>query len=322
MVGMPWIYILLFILFIALITIVVLTFMPKATPSTSSKDTTPYLLSSAPGLLSQSDVASFLQDSSSAFQGFFYILPLQRTSTAAPCGSGDGLASCEDGRYDDCTCADFKCVNCAHSGYLPLFTINGACTIEVLPFPDAGRQGKAMAQLMLKTEAPRDASGNPLTDGSGNSLTETANSKGYYIETVALPQIPIQKWVMVTVSRTGRRFDVYYNDELVVSKTANYNIAKRGPRESQIKVGNPGLTGYITYVTKYPTGLTLFDVQKEYKSRVDTVGAPILSQDLPEIGGNPKQDASYTILSSLPTLISDPSPPAANPLFEWETPYA
>lgn len=310
-----------FILFIALIAVISLTFMPKSSPLTSSQDTTPYLLSKAPGILGKSDIDSFLQDSSSAFQGFFYILPLHRTSTAAPCGTGNGLSSCEDGRYDTCTCDDFKCTNCAHAGYLPLFTINGACTVEVLPSPDASRQGKAMVQLVLKTEAPQDASGNPITDASGNPLNDSSASDGYYIETVALPPIPIQKWVMITVSRTGRRFDVYYNTELVVSKTALYTIAKRGPRESQIKVGNPGLTGYITYITKYPTGLTLFDIQSQYKSRVDTTGAPILSQDLPEIGGNPSKASSFSFLSSMP-MIKESSPPPANPLFEWETPYA
>lgn len=177
-----------------------------------------------------------------------------------------------------------------------------------------------MAQLVLKTEAPQDASGNSITDASGNSI-ENGETKGYYIETIALPPIPIQKWVMVTVSRTGRRFDVYYNTELIVSKTALYTIAKRGPRESQIKVGNPGLTGYITHITKYPTGLTLFDIQSQYKSRVDTMGAPMLNQDLPEIGGNPSQASPFSFLSNLP-MIKQSSPPPANPLFEWETPYA
>ena len=316
---MPWFYILMFILFIALITIIVLTFMPKATPSTTSQDMTPYLLTKSPGVLSEVDINSFLQDSSSAFQAFFYILPLQRTTTATLCGSGDGLASCEDGRYDTCSCDDVKCTNCAHSGYLPLFTINGACTVEIIPSPDASRQGKAMSQLVLKTEAPRDISDNPITDASGANVS---SSRGFYIETVALPQIPIQQWVMVTVSRTGRRFDVYYNTELVVSKTTLYNIAKRGSRDSQIKVGNPGLDGYIAYTTKYPRGVTLFDVQSHYKSRVDTTGAPILGQNLPEIGGTPSKDGSYTILSNLPTLITQSTPPPAAPLFEWETPYA
>lgn len=317
---MPWFYILMFILFIAIIAIISLTFMPKSAPLTKSQDTTPYLLTKASGVLGKGDITSFLESSSSAFQGFFYILPLQRTSTAAPCGTGDGMASCEDGRYDTCSCDDFKCTNCEHPGYLPLFTINGACTVEVLPSPDASRQGKAMAQLVLKTEAPQDASGNSLTDASGNSI-QNGETRGYYIETVALPPIPIQKWVMVTVSRTGRRFDLYYDTELVVSKTSLYNLAKRGPRESQIKLGNPGLTGYSTYITKYPTGLTLFDVQSHYKSRVDTMGAPVLSQPLPEIGGSPSQSSSFTFLSNMP-LIKESSPPPANPLFEWETPYA
>jgi hypothetical protein len=316
---MTWFYSILLILSIVIITIVVFTFLPRTAPLTSSQDITPYLLSSSPGVLGKNDVNSFLEDSSSAFQAFFYILPLQRTSTAAPCGTGDGLASCEDGRYDTCVCNDFNCANCAHAGYLPLFTINGACTVEVLPSPDASRQGKAMAQLVLKTEAPKDKDGKSLTDASGNSLDDT---KGYYVETVALPQIPIQQWVMVTVSRTGRRFDVYYNNKLVSSTTALYTIAKRGNRESKIKLGNPGLSGYITYIAKYPSALTLFDVHSQYKLRVDTKGAPLLSQDLPQIEGNPSQSSSYTSLSSLPTNIVQSSPPSAGPLFEWETSYA
>lgn len=178
-----------------------------------------------------------------------------------------------------------------------------------------------MAQLVLKTEAPQDASGNALTDASGNTLTDKSATKGYHIETVALPPIPIQQWVMVTVSRTGRRFDVYYNTELVVSTTALYTIAKRGPRDSKIKVGNPGLTGYVTYITKYPNAPTMFDVQSEYKARVDTTGAPILSQNLPEIGGNPSKTSTFSFLSNMPR-ITQASPPSANPLFEWETPYA
>ena len=37
-------------------------------------------------------------------------------------------------------------------------------------------------------------------------------------ETIPLPELPFQKWTMITIAREGRRFDIYYNGKIVTSK--------------------------------------------------------------------------------------------------------
>ena len=208
-----------------------------------------------------------------------------------------------------------------------VFSISGIVSLEVLNAPDASRQGKAMAQLIIKTE------GQPVQQGSSSSQK--------YIETITLPPIPLQKWIMVGVAREGRRFDVYYNDTMVLSQKAMYmpisNISNSS--FSGITSGSAGLVGQLALVNVYNYRLSSSDISAKYSEFADTRGRPYINTTAttasgPDITGlNPEYKSALTLSSFLPPMASFnlcPSggcltPPAikpASPLYDWTSSYA
>lgn len=132
-------------------------------------------------------------------------------------------------------------------------------------------------------------------------------------ETIPLPEIPLQKWTMVTVAREGRRFDVYYNGKLVASKRTQYLVDSRsgfGP----IVAGDPSLTGKIALVESFPQKLSEHEVMEKYKANSDTTGKP----NLPD---------SFNVMDYLPNCkggdcVKLPALRPASPLLDWQVQYA
>jgi hypothetical protein len=210
---------------------------------------------------------------------------------------------------------------CSHNGYLNILTIAGVVGLEILLVPDAGRQDSAMVQLTVKTETQ------PL---SGNNTTLSQK----YIETMVLPPIPYQKWVMVTIAREGRRFDIYYKDALVLSqKTMNMPISKTMDTNGKgVTSGTNGLVGILSSVTMYTNRQSSVDVDRAYSRLADTRGKPY---GIPSSVDNPTQAGNLGIipvnsLPSFPTLSwcifgpckNETNIQAANPLYNWTSPYA
>jgi hypothetical protein len=131
--------------------------------------------------------------------------------------------------------------------------------LEVMPVPDAGRQGKVTAQLAVKT-----------ADSSQAKL---------YIETIPLPEISFQKWMMITIARDGRQFYVYYNNTLAISKKTMFMpISDLGSSNATgIVCGSPGLGGKVANVNIFSNRLTITDVEASYTANADTRGTPYLS---------------------------------------------
>ena len=180
--------------------------------------------------------------------------------------------------------------------------------MEVMTAPDASRQGRATAQLVVLT-----------TDGTQDVT----------IETLQLPPIEYQQWVMITVAREGRRFDVYYNDHLVHSeKTQNMyvNTSLMGT-----DAGSSSITGMLVLASMIKKRLTSLDVSQKYKELADTRGTPNVN-----IPGQ-QQDAAGLVPSlSYPSIgvpsiginlcpsgncLGAPSIRPANPLENWDSPY-
>jgi hypothetical protein len=313
-----WVYVL------AILTVVILSvlyFMPAAKMAVSNVG--PYELSKKTSVFDNNQVRTFEQTGSATFQGFFYVVPLQRTPTAITCNT-PGNPSCEDGRFHTCYCGiGNNCDNCQRNGYAPLMMIGDTCFLEVLPAPDAGRQGKVMTQLAVRTKTTVDASGNPLIiDASG----ARPNFKSVF-EFLALPPIPTQKWVMLTISREGRRFDVYYDGNLVLSQKTLFNIATTSDTAG-ISVGNSAFSGYgagFDFAGSVTSGL---EVSAKYTLRSDTRGAPRVSlpSDVTTIATNSAGAATSGI--KLPSLcptggcFTGPTVRPAQPWLDWETSYA
>jgi len=198
-------------------------------------------------------------------------------------------------------------------------------SLETLNAPDASRQGKAMAQLILKTE------GASLSSGSTNSQK--------YIETLTLPPIPLQKWTMVTVAREGRRFDVYYNDTIVLSQKAMFMPISNMSNSnfSGITSGSSGLVGQLALANVYNYRLSSQNVVAKYKEFADTRGRPYVNSTanpvaLADVAGlNPSFLSGLTLGSFLPSSFNICpaggcfTPPAirpASPLYDWSSSYA
>ena len=296
----------------------VLTFMPSYfnTPATQMKG--PYDINTSTKLFKDT---SFINNSSVSFQGFLYFNKLQKTGLTTSCSSTDKtLPNCDTGRYSLCSCSSSSdCSACAHKGYITVVNINDICTLEVLGAPDGTRQGKAAVQFTVKTQSPGD-----LVDNSNNRVNpELHKADDIYIETFVLPPLPFQKWVMITISREGRRFDFYYNDQLVLSKQTSTVLYIPPPIPTNISVGDPSLNGSSGYFNLYSTIQSASEIASQYTSFVTTRGSPMF--DTNPLGDSLDNTSGGLKLPSLCSLDKNPNGPInppALPYYEWSSSYA
>lgn len=306
-------------------------YSPSYAPKITSSANGPYDLSKAKTIVQETDSSPFYTETNGSFSAFVYINPTNRTGAYAPCGVNPNQSSCDDGTFKLCNCnpTTGDCSICDHTGYISVFNISGIVGLEVLVAPDASRQGKAMAQLIVKTEGP------PLNSG-GSSITTSVSQK--YIETLSLPPIPLQKWTLISVAREGRRFDVYFNNTIVLSqKTMNMPISNvSNGSMSGITSGSPGLIGQLALANVYNYRLSTQDVANIYTKYADTRGRPYLNAidnpvNLSDIGGllpGYASTLSSGFFSMIPSFSLCPggcfNPPAiqpASPMYDWSTQY-
>jgi hypothetical protein len=95
-----------------------------------------------------------------------------------------------------------------------------------------------------------------------------------FVETIPLPSLPLQKWTMFTLSKTGRRIDVYYNDSLVSSSTMLNMISNTNSYFAPASVGEAGLSGSIGLISMNASTATIGSVASAYSKTSDTRGAP------------------------------------------------
>ena len=359
----------------------------------------PFGLETTTPIIVEADAKSYYSDTAGSFSAFVYLNPMNRTGAHVECGTNINTASCTDGTFAPCKCVTVTsdCSVCQHNGYYSVFNIAGIAGLEVLNAPDASRQGKAMSQLIIKTEGPAvtedTGTGGTGTAGTGNtdyiknvndakaaeeaarteanpnlasctaisaedrataakalhdahvatahqatldaqsaSATIAAMSQKY-IETLTLPPIPLQKWTMITVAREGRRFDVYYNDTIVLSqKTMQMPISnKSNTNLTGITSGSPGLLGELALANVYNYRLSSQDVAVKFNELADTRGRPYINAvSAPvtlsaQVGINPGGVSTMNIGSFMPSINLCPpggclNLPAIQPagyLYDW-----
>lgn len=253
-------------------------------------------LSSQMTVLDKATANSFEKDTEATIQGIFYMNPLQRTPTALRCGV-PGYPNCGSGRFNQCECGtDPTCADCGRNGYIPILQIGTTCFLEVLPAPDAGRQGKATVQLAIRTKS----------------------DSHFTMEFFVLPPLDLQRWTMITIAREGRRFHIYYNNALVLSQKTNYMIAETGD-EKGVVCGNDGLNGKGTFFTLYHNLQTGTDVSSVYSQLTDTRGVPYVTWSSVKNG-----PYKFTMPSLCPTgdCIQKPCIRPSQPWLEWDSQYA
>jgi len=134
-------------------------------------------------------------------------------------------------------------------------------------------------------------------------------------EIIDLPQISKQKWVFIAILREGRRFDILYDNKIVVSqRLENYPVVISSP----LSVGNKGLDGSVIHIIINDRRLTPNEVERERVKYVDTnntvLEANKISMSLPNI----------RLLAQCPSGLPCDSitKPPSNNLLEWDSPYA
>ena len=252
-------------------------------------------------LISSMDTKQFYTEGHASFSTFINIESVNRTGSYTSCGTGPGQVSCGDGSFAQCACvaATGDCSQCVHSGYTPMFNLSDVAKLEILTAPDASRQGMAMSHLVIKT----------ITKGAGGTPQ-------VYIETLRLPPISLQKWIMVTVAREGRRFDVYYNDTIVLSQKTMY-MPISDPSYTNMKgvtSGSNTLKGELALMNLYNYRLSSLDVSAKYREYADTRGHPRIPQS---ITGN------YSVnLCPSGGCFDMPVIKPASPMYEWTSSYS
>jgi hypothetical protein len=305
-------------------SILLFYFSPTYVPKLTATAIGPYDLNQAPlQIIDRVNTLPFSSGEAGTFSAFVYLSQANRTATYSSCGTSSG-SSCENGEYSICTCGttiggtstnSADCTNCAHTGYKQVFNLGGILFLEVLVAPDASRQQKAAAQLVIKTQ----------------------NVENVFVESIVLPPLDVQKWTYVTISREGRRFDIFYNNTLILSKSAQYSMYPMGPLSTTTS-GSSGLEGKLINANIYNYRLSSMDVANKYAENADTRGRPFFNDSLNPVGirniGGIFPTYSSTMFSSVASFIppiricppegciASPTIQPANPLYQWSTPYA
>ena len=282
-------------LIVLLGVVLLMYFAPSYTEPLAVTAGGPFDLSKRVVIAGMTDASGLLNESST-FQGFFYLNPMMRTGAHVECGTAINQPSCADGSFQPCLCDISGCNSCKHAGFYSIIDLIGIAGIEVMPAPDASRQGSMAAQLIVKTE---------MMASGAMSMHQL------YVETIPLPYILAQKWTMITVTREGRQFDVYYNDKLVMSHKTMYMpiSTKINSNLTGLVSGSDGLIGTLANVSMLPKRITIFDVESDYTTLADTRGAPV-------IGSESIKTLATTPSHSLPGL----SPSFGSSLFSFKFP--
>jgi hypothetical protein len=280
------------VIVVVLITLGILLFLlPELSFTravTSSKVSGPWDLSNKDIVpaTNQNIAGNFLSNQRSTLRIFYIVRGLPRTSRVVDAALTPSYDSTTN-TYGICTLTAAEPTKCDHPEFWPLLSFGSDFRIELLQAPDASRQGAAMAQLVIKT----------------SSATKQ------YIETFPLPEFPFQKWVMLTLSREGSTFDVYYNNQLQASIKTSH-VPSFSATDVTVSSGT-GL-GTAQWLTSSTNSVTISDVAKDYSLNTDTKGQPLQGM-LPSLTG----------LNLCPSggCFKGPSVRPANPLIAWQTAY-
>lgn len=242
------------------------------------------------------------QGNTGTLQAFVYPVAFQRTGQLSMCSDGTnplpGEPNCNSGRFGICTCEGTDCTKCKHIGYVNILNISNVIRLEMLNSPDASRQNAALVQLVVRT----------IRTKTNSTDTETVE------ETIPLPNLPLQRWTMVTIAREGRRYDVYYNASLVSSKRTEHVVDIRsavGP----IVGGDKNLWGSVASIQVFPERLSAIEVSANYSKLADTTGQPYISK------------SDINLMDYMPSCadgncLKGPNVRPSSPLLDWDTQYA
>jgi hypothetical protein len=150
---------------------------------------------------------------------------------------------------------------------------------------------------------------------SSTRLRVTTNRNGSLgDEIMDLPDLVRQKWIMVAILRDGRRFDVLYDNKIVMShRLTNYPVVISSP----LSVGHPYLNGSIIHVIAANRRLSPIEVEGERVKHVDTNNTVLEANQIDLVF------PSISLLAQCPPgFPCDPITKPVNPKMKWDSPYA
>ena len=163
--------------------------------------------------------------------------------------------SCSDYTFQKCACNGGNCDGCAvKTNYLSkLVSIGDSLQLWASGYTSTNDMPYVPALLAIKT---------------------AQDSTNYFMESVSLPAIPLQRWTVITIVKEGRRFDVYYGEKLVASKLCD-NIPLGPPGGADWKAGGlVGWKGKIGLFTGFAKAESQDDVNADVSALVNTRGVP------------------------------------------------
>jgi hypothetical protein len=168
--------------------------------------------------------------------------------------------SCSDYTFKICSCTDVSCSNCtltdgaSQGGYLSKLLYMGD-VMELWTSGYTSQNDKPYIPAILKLKTAKDAS-------------------NYFIESISLPAIPLQKWTIISIVKEGRRIDVFYGSTPVASSYCTY-VPVPANRSDNLYAGNTKWKGKIGLFSGKTAVQTSDDVMRDVSSIVDSRGSPL-----------------------------------------------
>ena len=170
--------------------------------------------------------------------------------------------SCADYSFQPCACVGTDCSRCVFSaanGFMSKL-LNVGDSLEFWASGYTSQNDKPYVPALLKVKTGTDSS-------------------NYYMETVALPAIPLQRWTVVTIVKEGRRFDVYYGDVLA-SSTLLHRLPIPPTYGANWYAGSPNWNGKIGLFVGTNKAQSYQDISKDVEKIVNTRGVPYFLDQL------------------------------------------
>lgn len=168
--------------------------------------------------------------------------------------------SCSDYTFKTCKCNGSSCTGCAVSSpYLSKVLYIGD-VFELWASGYTSTNDKPLVPALLKIKTAQD-------------------SNNFFVESLSLPAIPLQRWTVITIVKEGRRIDVYYGQKAVASKLCD-NVPLSPSGSDWRACGMNGWQGQIGLFTGATKAKTQDDVNADVEALVNTRGIPFYLEQM------------------------------------------
>lgn len=168
--------------------------------------------------------------------------------------------SCTDYSFKTCKCVGASCTGCVVSSPYLSKVLHIGDVFELWASGYTSSNDKPLVPALLKIKTAQD-------------------SNNFFVESLSLPAIPLQRWTVVTIVKEGRRIDVYYGQKNVASKLCD-NLPLSPSGSDWRACGMNGWKGKIGLFTGGSKAKTQDDVNADVEALVNTRGIPFYLEQI------------------------------------------